>query len=100
MPSEMGSEKRYRSALLIIQSILEEIIKVGQEGVVKSQIYKNLGLKTAVGEKYLEQLEQAHYITINEEVWGKERTRQIVRITPTGLHRFQWFLQLSHELDL
>ena len=96
MPS---STKKYRSALIIIQSILEILIKAN-EGIVKSKIYKNLGLKTIIGEKYLEQLIYARYITVNEEKWGKERTRQKVYITKRGLHRFQWFMKLSSELDI
>ena len=98
MPS---STKKYRSALIIIQSILEQLIKAGNEdGIVKSKIYKNLGLKTIIGEKYLEQLISARYITLNEEKWGKERTRQKIYITNRGLRRFQWFMKLSTELDM
>ncbi len=96
-----SSTKKYRSALIIIQSILEQLIKAGNEdGIVKSKIYKNLGLKTIIGEKYLEQLISARYITVNEEKWGKERTRQKVYITKRGLHRFQWFMKLSSELEM
>ena len=98
MPS---STKKYRSALIIIQSILEQIIKAGMdEGIVKSRIYKSIGLKTIIGEKYLEQLITARYITVNEEIWGKERIRQKVYITKRGLHRFQWFMKLSSELEM
>ncbi|MHA1721356.1 MAG: winged helix-turn-helix domain-containing protein [Promethearchaeota archaeon] len=98
MPS---STKKYRSALIIIQSILEQLVKVGSdEGMVKSQIYKIVGLKTVIGEKYLEQLKSAGYISINEEKWGKERTRQKIVITNRGLRRFQWFMKLSTELDI
>lgn len=98
MPS---STKKYRSALIIIQSILEQLIKAGSdEGIVKSKIYKTLGLKSIIGEKYLEQLIGARYITVNEEKWGKERTRQKLYITKRGFHRFQWFMKLSSELDI
>ena len=98
MPS---STKKYRSALIIIQSILEQLIKAeNEDGIVKSKIYKNLGLKTIIGEKYLEQLISARYITINEEKWGKERIRHKVYITNRGLRRFQWFMKLSTELDM
>lgn len=96
MPS---STKKYRSALIIIQSILEQLIKAN-EGIVKSRIYKSIGLKTIIGDKYLEQLLIARYITIKEEKWGKERIRQKVYITKRGLHRFQWFMKLSSELDI
>ena len=96
MPS---STKKYRSALIIIQSILEILIKEN-EGIVKSRIYKSIGLKTIIGDKYLEQLIVARYVTLNEEKWGKERIRQKVYITKRGLHRFQWFMKLSSELDI
>ena len=98
MPS---STKKYRSALIIIQSILEQLIKAGnEEGIVKSKIYKSIGLKTIIGEKYLEQLLTAGYVSITEEKWGKERTRQKVCISKRGLRRFQWFMKLSSELDI
>ncbi len=98
MPS---STKKYRSALIIIQSILEQLIKAGtNEGIVKSRIYKSIGLKAIIGDKYLEQLMSARYISVNEEKWGKERTRQKVFITNRGLRRFQWFMKLSSELDI
>ncbi len=92
--------KSYRSALIIIQSILEELMKSGREGMVKTHIYKNVGLKTSVGEKYLEQLEAAEYLTITEEPWGKERFRLRVHITTKGQKRFEWFIQLSNELEM
>ena len=96
MPS---STKKYRSALIIIHSILEQLIKAeNEDGIVKSKIYKNLGLKTIIGEKYLEQLISARYITLNEEKWGKERIRQKVYITNRGLRRFQWFMKLKEKI--
>ena len=98
MPS--STKKRYRTALLIIQSILEELIKVGEEGVVKSQVYKEVGLKTPVGDKYVEQLIGAKYITLIEEPWGKQRIRHKIYITKRGIHRFKWFMQLSKELEI
>ena len=85
--------KSYRSALIIIQSILEELMKSGREGMVKTHIYKNVGLKTEVGEKYIEQLEAAEYLCIIEEPWGKERFRLRVNITPKGQKRFEWFIR-------
>ncbi|MHA2000546.1 MAG: hypothetical protein ACTSVU_00470 [Promethearchaeota archaeon] len=95
-----SSPTKYRSALRIIQSILELLVRSGNEGMIKSQIYKEVGLKTSVGEKYLEQLGSAQYIVISQEQWGKERIRNIVRVTPTGTQRFQWFIQLSNELRM
>jgi len=65
MPS---STKKYRSALIIIQSILEILIKE-KEGIVKSSIYKSIGLKTIIGDKYLEQLITAGCVSIKEEKW-------------------------------
>lgn len=97
----MPSNRRYRSALVIIQSILEELVKNGRnEGLVKSHIYKEVGLKTSVGEKYLEELAAAGYLQIAEVPWGEQRVRHIVNITSRGIQRFEWFLQLSEELDL
>lgn len=94
------ASRKYRSALILIQSILEELMKSGQEGMVKTQIYKNVGIKTAVGEKYMEQLESAEYLRVDEEQWGKERQRHRVHITPKGKNRFEWFIQLSNELEV
>ncbi len=99
-PMKSSPNKRYRSALIIIQSILEELIKQGEEGAIKSHIYKNIGLKTMVGDKYIEQLISAKYITLNEEQWGKERIRHKINITKRGLYRFKWFMQLSKELKI
>jgi predicted transcriptional regulator len=90
----------YRSALIIIQSILEQLIRTGSEGIVKSQIYGNIGLKTTIGEKYLDQMLKAQYITIEEEIWGVERIRQKVHITPLGRQRFEWFIKLNRELKI
>jgi predicted transcriptional regulator len=94
------SPKAYRSALMIIQLMLEEIIKTGDEGIVKTQLFSDLGLKTKVGEKYLEQIIKAEYATMQEEAWGKERSRQVIKITAKGENRFQWFIRLSNELNL
>ena len=96
----MPDTHQYRSSLLIIHSILELLLRAGEDGLVKTQIYADLGLKTGVGEKYLDQLVSAEYITINEEVWGKERTRQRVNITPLGRQRFEWFIKLTKELKI
>ncbi|WP_457558249.1 winged helix-turn-helix domain-containing protein [Candidatus Harpocratesius sp.] len=92
--------RKYRSAVMLIQSILEELIKAGRGGMVKTQIYKNVGIKTVIGEKYIEQLVSAGYINVVEEPWGKERVRMKVHITPKGEQRFTWFMQLSNELEM
>jgi predicted transcriptional regulator len=97
----MSSEenRKNRSAIVLIQKILELVIRAGSEGIVKSQIYADLKLKSTVDEKYLEQMVQADYISIREEDWG-ERVRNKVYITDKGKKRFEWFLTLSKELDL
>ena len=96
----MSSESRKnRSAIMLIQKILEILIRSGREGVIKSQIYSELGLKATIGEKYLEQMSQAEYIILKEEDWG-QRIRTRVEITVKGKNRFEWFLTLSKELDL
>ena len=86
--------------MIIIQSILEQIIKAGEGGSVKSQVYKKLGLKTPIGDKYITQLISAKYITLNEEQWGKQRIRHKIYITKHGFNRFKWFMQLSKELKM
>lgn len=96
----MPSTRKYRSAVMLIQSILEELLKAGPDGMVKTQIYKNVGIKTTIGEKYIEQLVNAGYIKVEEEQWGKERIRMRVSITPKGEQRFAWFMQLSNELEV
>ena len=97
----MSSEevRKNRSAIVLIQKILEKVIQAGEEGIVKSQIYSDLKLKSTVGEKYLDQMSQAEYIKIIEEDWG-ERVRNKVYVTEKGRKRFEWFLTLSKELDL
>ena len=75
-------------------------MKVGELGTVKSNIYKEVGLKTPVGDKYVEQLITAKYITLIEEQWGKQRIRHKIYITKRGIHRFKWFMQLSKELEM
>ncbi len=93
------TSRKYRSAVMIIQLLLEELTRV-EDGMVKSELYKAVGLKTAVGEKYLDQLIKAEYLTLTEEKWGKERVRHVIRISTKGLARFQWFIRLSNELQL
>jgi predicted transcriptional regulator len=96
----MPETRQYRSNLLLIQLILEQLIKAGNDGIVKTLIYSEIGVKTAVGEKYLENLLKANYISMDEEAFGKERTRQIVHITQLGRQRFEWFIKLAKELNV
>ena len=93
----------YRSANMIIQAILESIIRAEQneendiQGIVKSNIIRYCGLKTATAEKYLKLLEQANYIKSKEIRWG-ERTIIVYNTTELGRRRYLWFVQLNTEL--
>ncbi len=89
-----------RSALQIIQLMLEELLKSGDEGLVKSKLYKRLNLRTSIGEKYLQSLIDAGYISLTIEPWGKKREKHVVRIEKKGKARFEWFLRLNNELDI
>ena len=95
---------QYRSANMIIQTILEGIIKADREegvlnkGIVKSHLIRFCGLKTTTAEKYLEKLENAGYIEKFEESWG-ERTIIIYVITELGRERHEWFLKINSEIE-
>ena len=98
------SPSKYRSANLIIQTILEGILRADlsrnlvREGIVKSHLIKYSGLKTPVAEKYLTQMEKAGYIQSHEEPWG-ERTIIIYTITSLGKERLEWFTKICSELE-
>ena len=89
---------------MIIQTILEGILRAHKinpnqrEGIVKSQLIKYCNLKTSIAEKYLMKMEQAGYITTQEEFWG-ERKITIYQITPKGHERYQWFVKINAELE-
>lgn len=95
----------YRSTNLIIQSILEELIKVDRQpsnlrkGIVKTHLVRTCGLKLATAEKYLEKMENAEYITSSSELWG-ERPIIIYNITPKGKTRYEWFVKINSELEI
>jgi predicted transcriptional regulator len=94
----------YRTSNLIIQTILEGILRADQnnlhvkKGIVKSHLIKYAGLKAVDGEKYLQKMEKAGYIEAKEEAWG-ERTIIMYRITPLGKERFEWFVKINTELE-
>ena len=93
----MSTPKSYRSTMMIIHSILEELVKHDQEGLIKYKLFKNLSLRTSIGEKYLSRLDQAGYLTINQEYVGK-KNRYRIKITPLGIERFEWFIRITTEL--
>ena len=78
--------------------ILEELIKTRDEGIVKTDLYNLVGLKTPIGEKYLNQLLSANYISLEKQRWGEVRERHIIKVTEKGRERYQWIIQLSNEL--
>ena len=99
---------KYRSANMIIQTILEGILRTMKKnaentsflrkGIVKSQLIKYSNLKTTIAEKYLLKMEKAGYITSHEDYWG-ERKITIYQITPKGEERYQWFVKINTELE-
>lgn len=94
----------YRSANIIIQNILEEIIaSVGatdfyKQGILKSHLIKNCGLKTNTAEKYFSKLEKAGYITSTVDNWG-EREVIVYQVTQKGRDRYEWFVKINTELE-
>ncbi len=96
-----GSEKigaEYRSSNIIIQNILERIIKDPSDGgIVKSNLVRSCGLKASTAEKYLTKMETAGYIESVEEPWG-ERSRTRFRILPLGIERYSWFMRINAEM--
>lgn len=98
----MGS--KYRSANVIIQNILEEIIHAEDRvshvktGVVKSHLARRCGLKTSTADKYFAKMQRAGYVTAHEEPWG-ERTIIVYATTPLGRERYEWFVKINAELE-
>ncbi len=95
----MPSNRKYRASIEIMFQILEELLKKKELGVIKSQIYKKLSLRTSIGKKYLTRLEKGGYIHIEKESYGESRFRNRVKITKLGIKRFNWFINITTELD-
>ncbi len=99
----MGATK-YRTSNLIIQDILEGILRNENEnlhikkGIIKSHLIKYTALKTSTAEKYLQKMEKAGYITSQEEAWG-ERTIFVFHTTPIGRERYEWFVKINAEIE-
>ncbi|MFW9904881.1 MAG: hypothetical protein ACFFFH_11155 [Candidatus Thorarchaeota archaeon] len=94
----------YRSANMIILSILEILIKSieklrnEEDGVLKSHIIQKCSLKSTTAEKYLSKMEKANYITSFTDYWG-ERELIKYKITPRGKERYSWFVRINAELE-
>jgi len=89
----------YRNSNMIIQNILEALLyDLNEKGMVKSHLIESCGLKTSTAEKYLTKMETAGYIESNEEKWGKERMKIILKLTPLGRQRYEWFVKINSEL--
>ena len=94
---------QYRSANLIIQTILEGILRAERKnslikGIIKSHLINYCGLKSTTADKYLMKLENAGYIESQEEPWG-DRTIIIYKITSLGKERYQWFVKINSEIE-
>lgn len=97
------TKTQYRSANIIIQTILEGIIRAEREnsvlkGIVKHHLTKYSGLKTPTAEKYFAKLEKANYIEKHEEKWG-ERDIIVYTITALGRERHDWFVKINTEIE-
>ncbi|MFX0073561.1 MAG: hypothetical protein ACFFAO_20990 [Candidatus Hermodarchaeota archaeon] len=98
------SKKKYRTTNMIIQTILEGILRAERDkfnqrnGIIKSHLIEYSGLKVATAEKYLSKLEGAGYISSHTESWG-ERTINIYATTTKGKERYHWFVQINTELE-
>ena len=94
----------YRTTNLIIQTILEGIIRAERDdsllkkGIVKSHLIRYCGLKASTAEKYLTKLENAKYVEKREEMWG-ERTIFVYTITALGRERHEWFVKINSEME-
>jgi predicted transcriptional regulator len=98
------AKKKYRTANIIIQTILEGIIRAERDrsnekdGIVKSHLIDYCNLKTSTAEKYLSKLINAEYIKSYEEPWG-ERTINIYKTTKRGRQRYEWFVKINTEME-
>ena len=97
-------KKSYRTSNLIIQNILEGILRKKQSnpyekaGINKSDLIKYSKLKSSIAEKYLIKMENANYVKSHEEMWG-ERTIIVYTITDLGRERYEWFVKINAELE-
>ncbi len=97
-------KKNYRTSNLIIQNILEGILRkkysnpYEKPGINKSGLIKYCKLKTSTAEKYLIKMEKANYIKSSEKTWG-ERTIILYNITDLGRERYEWFVKINAELE-
>ncbi|QEE17953.1 hypothetical protein DSAG12_03791 [Promethearchaeum syntrophicum] len=95
---------KYRSTNMIIQKILEGILRADinhtliKKGIIKSHLIKYCALKASTAEKYLLKMINAGYIISHDESWG-ERKISIVEITNKGKERYKWFVMLNLELE-
>ncbi|MHA1339258.1 MAG: hypothetical protein ACTSRZ_07845 [Promethearchaeota archaeon] len=95
----MSSSSKYRSANIIIQEILENIIRASEVegGIIKSHLINKCKLKVATADKYLQKLESAEYIEKIIDSWG-ERNIIKYKILPKGYERYKWFVKINTEL--
>lgn len=98
------SKRKYRTANIIIQTLLEGIIRAEKnranekQGIVKSHLIDYANLKTSTAEKYLSKLIKAGYIDTYEEAWG-DRTINIFKTTEKGRKRYEWFVKINTEME-
>ena len=99
----MVPSSEYRNANMIIQSILEAILRsekhhsTNSDGILKSHLIKKCGLKVKTAEKYLSKMENAGYIESKISYWG-ERKIILFTITQKGKLRYSWFVAINTEL--
>ncbi len=89
---------RYRPAIKILLKILECISKNQAKGrALKTHVIQCANLKATTGERYIDMLKEAEYITEKKEMWG-ERMVITYEVTRLGRERFEWFMKLDSEL--
>ncbi len=97
-------DQNYRTSNLIIENILEGILREKRKnpyvnkGIKKTHLMKYCKLKASTAEKYFAGLEKAGYIKIYEEMWG-ERKIFLIDITDLGKMRYEWFVKINVELE-
>ncbi len=99
----MTPSSEYRNANMIIQSILEAILRsethhsTETKGILKTHLVKKCGLKVKTADKYLSKMEKAGYIETRTSYWG-ERELILYEITAKGKLRYSWFVEINTEL--